>query len=238
MDMKRIGFLLLLWMASVATVTAQSFPSGKKFYFGREDGRLMTVSLMYDNKGDAVASVMLGYASHLFLCTGTSDVWFSFEGYTLAPEYRAQSVGMGGFPVMMPTGDVCKSKNSERFYLARDCSQAVYNDTWYTIRLSPGRFNELYEQNYGSSPAAGGGGGSYGGGSGSNGSYDSYDSGSSGDTSRHGYTTCKACGGTGLCPACHGNGHFVGRDGDVYPCLSCNRSGQCRVCHGQKRIRY
>ena len=50
--------------------------------------------------------------------------------------------------------------------------------------------------------------------------------------------TCKACGGTGLCPACHGNGHFVGRDGDVYPCLSCNRSGQCRVCHGQKRIRY
>jgi hypothetical protein len=153
MDMKRIGFLLLLWMASVATATAQSFPSGKKFYFGREDGRLMTVSLMYDNKGDAVASVMLGYASHLFLCTGTSDEWFSFEGYTLAPEYRAQSVGMGGFPVMMPTGDVCKSKNSERFYLARDCSQAVYNDTWYTIRLSPGRFNELYEQNYGSSPA-------------------------------------------------------------------------------------
>ena len=85
MDMKRIGFLLLLWMASVATATAQSFPSGKKFYFGREDGRLMTVSLMYDNKGDAVASVMLGYASHLFLCTGTSDEWFSFEGYTLTP---------------------------------------------------------------------------------------------------------------------------------------------------------
>lgn len=233
--MKRIGFLLLLWIVSAMPATAQSFPSGKKFYFGREDGRLMTVSLMYDNKGDAVAAVLLGYASHLFLCTGADDEWFSFEGYTLAPEYKAQSVGMGGFPVMMPTGDVCKSKNSERFFLARDCSQAVYNDTWYTIRLSSERFNELYERNYGSSPAAGGGGGSYGGSSGSGGSFDS---GSSGDTSRHGYTTCKSCGGTGECRACRGTGHFVGSDGDVYPCLSCNRSGQCGVCHGQKRIRY
>lgn len=234
--MKRIGFLLLLGIVSVMPVMGQSFPSGEKFYFGRNDGRLMSVTLMYDNMGDAVATVLLGYASHLFVCTGSSDEWFSFEGYTLAPEYKAQSVGLGGFPVMMPTGNVCKSKNEKRFFLARDCSQAVYNDTWYTIRLSEARFHELYDQNYGNSPEAGGGGGSYDGGSANSGSYDN--SGSSGDTSRHGYTTCKSCGGTGLCRACHGNGHFVGRDGDVYPCLSCNRSGQCGVCHGQKRIRY
>ena len=44
------------------------------------------------------------------------------------------------------------------------------------------------------------------------------------------WVPCGACGGSGLCPLCHGTGHGSLSDGS---CLSCGYTGRCSFCAGQ-----
>lgn len=62
-----------------------------------------------------------------------------------------------------------------------------------------------------------------------------YNSGSSGSSSRSYARTCPACGGTGACKACSGNGYWRDHDNKVYQCLSCH-GGRCGVCFGKGKI--
>ena len=59
--------------------------------------------------------------------------------------------------------------------------------------------------------------------------------------SGHAENSCSVCGGSGVCPACHGQGGSVrqglaGASNVVMPCGKCGRSGKCSRCRGSGRI--
>ena len=74
-----------------------------------------------------------------------------------------------------------------------------------------------------------------------NNSYNSYNSSSSGSSSA--YTTCRICGGSGVCTSCHGTGgewrdtgYYTGSDVKSWiDCPSCRGNKRCFNCHGTGR---
>lgn len=65
----------------------------------------------------------------------------------------------------------------------------------------------------------------------------------SSQTSSSAYTTCKVCGGTGVCQSCHGQGgewrdtgYYTGSNSKSWiSCPSCNGNKRCYMCHGTGR---
>lgn len=73
-----------------------------------------------------------------------------------------------------------------------------------------------------------------------------YENSSSGNSSSNSnvYTKCNSCGGTGVCPRCHGSkgtwedtGYYTGSNTKSWiNCPACNGSGKCSICFGRGKL--